>query len=236
MTKEIYMQGELTATKATKTDAKKFKTEMCKNWIEAGTCRYGNKCQFSHGEQELIGKKEPSDQKYKTKSCESFSDTRFCPYGNRCLFRHEDRQFEEVHSYFYVSKLLTTTYVKTEVPAENCLSAKRLNIFAVIDKEGGEEKETQENSQLNSSTGEGETTSEPEQSGEDSDFETFLADSIRLQEERDLFSSALLTIDDDQEESPIKSEGLFSSDFSPLREVSPYFYQNQMNQESFNDF
>ena len=67
MTKDIYMQGQLTATKANKTDAKKFKTEMCKNWIEAGSCRYGNKCQFSHGEQELVVKNVPSDQKYKTK-------------------------------------------------------------------------------------------------------------------------------------------------------------------------
>lgn len=30
--------------KKTKTDKGKFKTEMCKNWIEVGTCRYGNKC------------------------------------------------------------------------------------------------------------------------------------------------------------------------------------------------
>jgi len=27
-----------------KVDKTKYKTEMCKNWIEVGTCRYGNKC------------------------------------------------------------------------------------------------------------------------------------------------------------------------------------------------
>lgn len=32
-----------------KIDKTKFKTEMCKNWIEQGFCRYGNKCQFAHG-------------------------------------------------------------------------------------------------------------------------------------------------------------------------------------------
>ena len=31
------------------TCAKRFKTELCKNWIENKSCRYGNKCQFAHG-------------------------------------------------------------------------------------------------------------------------------------------------------------------------------------------
>jgi hypothetical protein len=26
-----------------------FKTEICKNWIENGYCRYAKKCQFAHG-------------------------------------------------------------------------------------------------------------------------------------------------------------------------------------------
>jgi hypothetical protein len=26
---------------------------MCKNWREKGTCRYGDKCLFAHGEHEL---------------------------------------------------------------------------------------------------------------------------------------------------------------------------------------
>ena len=35
------------------TSAKRFKTELCKNWIENGSCRYGKKCQFAHGQEEL---------------------------------------------------------------------------------------------------------------------------------------------------------------------------------------
>merc|ERR1712087_636893 len=31
----------------------KYKTELCKNWIETNTCRYGRKCQFAHGNEEL---------------------------------------------------------------------------------------------------------------------------------------------------------------------------------------
>lgn len=30
-----------------------YKTELCRSWEEKGTCRYGNKCQFAHGEDEL---------------------------------------------------------------------------------------------------------------------------------------------------------------------------------------
>ena len=32
-----------------KIDKTKFKTEMCKNWIETGFCRYHDRCQFAHG-------------------------------------------------------------------------------------------------------------------------------------------------------------------------------------------
>lgn len=28
----------------TKVDKTKYKTELCKNWIELGHCRYGRKC------------------------------------------------------------------------------------------------------------------------------------------------------------------------------------------------
>ena len=30
-----------------------YKREMCKNWTEAGFCRYGSKCQYAHGAEEL---------------------------------------------------------------------------------------------------------------------------------------------------------------------------------------
>lgn len=32
----------------------KYKTEMCKNWIESGNCHYDVKCRFAHGKTELI--------------------------------------------------------------------------------------------------------------------------------------------------------------------------------------
>ena len=33
---------------------------MCKNWREKGSCRYGDKCLFAHGDQELTKKSPPS--------------------------------------------------------------------------------------------------------------------------------------------------------------------------------
>ncbi|KAF3794188.1 Zinc finger protein [Nymphaea thermarum] len=30
-----------------------YKTEMCRSWEEMGACRYGSRCQFAHGKQEL---------------------------------------------------------------------------------------------------------------------------------------------------------------------------------------
>ena len=31
----------------------RYKTELCRSWEETGFCRYGDKCQFAHGRQEL---------------------------------------------------------------------------------------------------------------------------------------------------------------------------------------
>ncbi len=78
---------------------------MCKNWIELGQCRYGSKCQFAHGNVELISK-EPTNNKYKSKMCKQFHERFFCPYGKRCLFKHEDRQINELANYNYVYSLI----------------------------------------------------------------------------------------------------------------------------------
>lgn len=89
-------------------DVAKYKTEMCKNWIEIGTCRYGQKCQFAHGPEELGTQGLPKEaiggggvNLYRSKPCQSFNSTLICVYGQRCLFAHEDREFDEIHERFY---------------------------------------------------------------------------------------------------------------------------------------
>ena len=34
----------------------KYKTELCKSWVETNFCPYGNKCRFAHGKNELVSK------------------------------------------------------------------------------------------------------------------------------------------------------------------------------------
>jgi hypothetical protein len=65
-----------------------YKTELCRNWEEKGTCRYGTKCQFAHGEDEL--RNVSRHPKYKTEICRTFWVSGSCPYGKRCCFIHTE--------------------------------------------------------------------------------------------------------------------------------------------------
>lgn len=61
---------------------------MCRPFEETGNCRYGSKCQFAHGVQELRSlNRHP---RYKTEFCRTFHTTGFCSYGQRCNFIHNE--------------------------------------------------------------------------------------------------------------------------------------------------
>jgi len=64
----------------------RYKTELCKSFNETGACRYGSKCQFAHGKQEV--RSILRHPKYKTETCKTFHTTGTCPYGTRCRFIH----------------------------------------------------------------------------------------------------------------------------------------------------
>lgn len=65
----------------------RYKTELCRSFHEHGSCKYGTKCQFAHGESELRGLfRHP---KYKTQACRTFYQFGYCPYGSRCHFIHD---------------------------------------------------------------------------------------------------------------------------------------------------
>jgi len=66
----------------------RYKTELCRQYEEHGSCRYGDKCQFAHGATEL--RTLVRHPKYKTEMCRTFHTTGFCPYGLRCHFIHND--------------------------------------------------------------------------------------------------------------------------------------------------
>ncbi|XP_028321216.1 mRNA decay activator protein ZFP36 [Gouania willdenowi] len=67
----------------------RYKTELCRGFQETGSCKYGSKCQFAHGEAELRGMfRHP---KYKTEPCRTFYNFGYCPYGSRCHFIHQEK-------------------------------------------------------------------------------------------------------------------------------------------------
>lgn len=64
----------------------RYKSELCRTYEESGACKYGAKCQFAHGSDELRGlSRHP---RYKTEHCRTFHSIGFCPYGARCHFIH----------------------------------------------------------------------------------------------------------------------------------------------------
>lgn len=70
------------------TTSSRYKTELCRTFTERGVCKYGSKCQFAHGSEELRGiSRHP---KYKTEPCRTFHSIGFCPYGIRCHFVHNN--------------------------------------------------------------------------------------------------------------------------------------------------
>merc|ERR1712180_4476 len=64
----------------------RYKTEMCRPFQEHGTCKYGDKCQFAHGINEV--RNVNRHPKYKTDLCRTYHSVGFCPYGPRCHFIH----------------------------------------------------------------------------------------------------------------------------------------------------
>jgi len=70
----------------------RYKTEICRQWVDTGVCRYTNKCQFAHGEHEL--RPVLRHPRFKTELCRSYHQKGTCPYGNRCRFIHDQHDAE----------------------------------------------------------------------------------------------------------------------------------------------
>lgn len=85
----------------------RFKTELCNNLIELGSCKYGDRCHYAHGPTELrqVSKRHP---KYRTESCKNFELTGKCPFGPRCSYVHPkpdlDSMIEQLSKYMKHTK------------------------------------------------------------------------------------------------------------------------------------
>ena len=82
----------------------KYKTELCRNFELSGRCKFGNKCSFAHGKDELQNKKH-INLHYKSKRCNKFFDNGFCEYGSRCQYLHKEDSFIHILD-SYCEKLL----------------------------------------------------------------------------------------------------------------------------------
>ncbi|CAF0725647.1 unnamed protein product [Brachionus calyciflorus] len=87
LTAEQLLQNVSTSGHSKQTSYSRYKTELCRQFSENGQCKYGDKCQFAHGVDEL--KDVRRHPKYKTDFCKTFHSKGFCPYGPRCHFIHE---------------------------------------------------------------------------------------------------------------------------------------------------
>ena len=118
-----------------------MKTELCKNWEQTGTWKFGDGWAFAHGEEEIKSKTHlPSN--YKTKFCKQFHEEGYCTYGNRWQFLHlkiqkkiekfgfEDRLRENLIQFQIKSKQVQSEKKEFEVP--NVFGGRRLRIFEEI--------------------------------------------------------------------------------------------------------
>jgi len=63
-----------------------YKTEMCRTFAEGLPCPYGDRCMYSHGNDEI--RKISRHPRYKTEVCKNFQ-MGYCKYGTRCVYLHE---------------------------------------------------------------------------------------------------------------------------------------------------
>lgn len=80
----------------------KYKTQLCKHFMESGECPLNHFCQFAHGPEEL---RQPGDplpknfgqtalgavhSNFKTERCRIFHETGECKWGENCSFYHTE--------------------------------------------------------------------------------------------------------------------------------------------------
>ena len=164
----------------------KYKTELCKRFMETNFCEYGNKCRFAHGYNELVVKKQINH--YKQKLCNSFFNKGYCPYGNRCNFKHDERKIQQIPLPYYYSHLISFHLPQLK-------TCKRLNVFNEISKMKNElDKQMIENEKNNEQIEELEKEKFSNSfSSENSSQATSITDSPCKENDKDDFDSVKIT-------------------------------------------
>lgn len=90
----------------------KYKTELCKNYLEGRVCPYKSRCRFAHGYGE-VNSKIIINSRYRSRICESYHKNLYWTYGSRWLFRHYD--FEQDHERTYFTNILRSNFELQEI-------------------------------------------------------------------------------------------------------------------------
>ena len=113
----------------------KYKTELCKYYEINGYCKYGDKCAYAHGKENLRSKV-TNTTAYRTKKCSQFFEQGYCPYGNRCQFAHQlksnitNNPYDKGMSYGKI--LETISKLENVENIKKLVEKPRLNVFKEI--------------------------------------------------------------------------------------------------------
>ena len=138
--------------KSTAEDFKvKYKTELCKFFEINGQCKFGSRCAYAHGKEELRSKVAKTSA-YRSRKCYQFFEKGYCPYGNRCQFAHALKS--NIENNPYEKDMCFTKTLKTLSKMENIENIKsfpekkrRLPIFeSIVPSEHKDDKENSESS------------------------------------------------------------------------------------------
>ena len=113
----------------------KYKTELCKYYEINGYCKYGDKCAYAHGKENLRSKV-TNTTAYRTKKCTQFFEQGYCPYGNRCQFAHQlksniiNNPYDKTMSYGKIME--TISKLENVENIKKLIEKPRLSIFEEI--------------------------------------------------------------------------------------------------------
>ena len=113
----------------------KYKTELCKYFEINGYCKYGDKCAYAHGKENLRSKV-TNTTAYRTKKCTQFFEQGYCPYGNRCQFAHQlktniiNNPYDRTMSYGKI--LETISKLENVENIKKLIEKPRLSVFEEI--------------------------------------------------------------------------------------------------------
>ena len=73
-----------------------YKTSLCKNFSDDGTCNFGDRCNFAHGTADLRRGIQDHGEKpiFKTSMCRNIMSQGSCNHGQACRFAHSPQELQ----------------------------------------------------------------------------------------------------------------------------------------------